>query len=187
MATHASHRIGLSIAFGALFCCLGVIVFKPGRTTGAGDSRQPGASNQADIRSVVPFHGRRLSEQQAKMLRAQLKVFGSQKFWIIAETGEYAPQSEQARFGQQLRQTLVLAGWTETQKVRQRIGSAGFRETSMYAYSRGGDSGLLIFAAPDSIVAGKALNMALSGMLFKTSIERDDSLRNAILVFVGAQ
>jgi hypothetical protein len=186
MATRASHRIGLSIALCALFCCLGVSVFKPGRTVGAGDSRHPEVANQADIRSAI-LRGRRLSEQQVKILRAQLKVFGSQKFWVITETGEYAPQSEQARFGQQLRQILVLAGWIETQKVRQRMGSAGFRETSMYAYNRGGDSGLLIFAAPDSIAAGRALNTALRGLLFRTSIERDDSLRNAILVFVGAQ
>jgi hypothetical protein len=66
-------------------------------------------------------------------------------------------------------------------------GDAGFKETMMYTYSHGGDSGLVIFAAPDSIIAGTALNIAISEMPFRSSIERDDNLRNAILIFVGAQ
>ena len=122
-----------------------------------------------------------------KTLETRLKPFQSQKFWIIAETGEYAPQAEEARFGQELQQALLEAGWIASQKVRQRMGPAGFKETMMYTYSHGGDSGLVIFAAPDSIAAGIALNSALREMSFRSSVESDDNLRNALLIFVGAQ
>jgi hypothetical protein len=128
-----------------------------------------------------------MTKQQMKAVEDRLKPFRSQKFWIIAETGEYAPQAEEWRFGQELQQALLDAGWIASQKVRQRMGDAGFKETTMYTYSHGGDSGLVIFAAPDSIGAGSALNSAIGELSFRNSVERDDNLRNAILIFVGTQ
>jgi hypothetical protein len=141
--------------------------------------------DQRPLAGTTP--GSTLNQQQMKVLETRLKPFGSQRFWIIAETGEYAPQAEKWRFGQQLQQALVQAGWITSQKVRQRMGTAGFKKTTMYPYSRGGDNGLVIFAAPDSISAGTALNIVINEMSFGSSVETDDNLRNAILIFVGAQ
>src|SRR5215471_4644495 len=45
--------------------------------------------------------GRRLNGRQSSALGIQLKEFASQKFWIIAETGIYAPEPEQMRFAEQ--------------------------------------------------------------------------------------
>ena len=134
----------------------------------------------------APAGTRHLSELQVKMVEDRLKPFASQKFWIIAETGEITRDAEEARFGEELRDAVVRAGWIASEKVRQRMGASGFQETMMYSYSRGGDRGLVIFAAPDSMPAGTALNRAISQMPLGSSVERDDNLQNAILIFVGA-
>lgn len=187
MGTRVYQRVGLSIVLVALFWYLWAAVFKPGPTTVARAIEHTDAANPNAIQVVAPSRGRHVSEQQMKALEGRLKPFRSQKFWVIAETGEYAPQAEEWIFGQELQHALVGAGWIASQKVRQRMGDAGFKETMMYRYSHGGDSGLLIFAAPDSITAGTALNSAVSELSFRSSVERDDNLRNAILIFVGAQ
>lgn len=145
-----------------------------------------GGAEPADLPWSFPPGTRHLSELQVKAFENRLKPFASQRFWVIAETGEVAPQAEEARFGEELRNALVRAGWLASQKVRQRMGRAGFQERTMYRYSHGGDSGLVIFAAPDSMRAGTALNSAVSRMLFRTSVERDDNLQHAILIFVGS-
>jgi hypothetical protein len=187
MTTRVYQRIGLSIVLVALFWYLRVTVFKPGPTTAEQSIEHANAANPNAIQIVAPPRGRHLSEQQISALGVRLRAFRAQKFWIIPETGEYAPQAEEWIFGQELQQALLAAGWIASQKVRQRMGRSGFKETMMYTYSHGGDRGLLVFAAPDSMPAGTALNSAISEMSFRSSVERDDNLRNAILIFVGAR
>jgi hypothetical protein len=192
MRARTPPAIGVSIVFVVLVvwisrvALIGLLIFKPGATTAARNGGHDSA-NSSGLQLPAPPTERHMSEQQMKALEALLKPFRSQKFWIIPETGEYAPESEEARFGQELQQALLEVGWIASQKVRQRMGDAGFKETMMYTYSHGGDSGLVTFAAPDSIIAGTALNSAISEMSFRSSLERDDNLRNAILIFVGAQ
>ena len=52
---------------------------------------------------------RHLNAQQSTSLRIQLEQFASQNFWIVAETGIDAPESEYMKFGQQLRIALLSA------------------------------------------------------------------------------
>ena len=130
---------------------------------------------------------RHLNVQQSTSLRIQLKQFASQNFWIVAETGVDAPESEHMKFGQQLRIALLSAGWIESQHILQRMGSAGFRRTKMAPYSHGGDSGVVIHADNASIGAGRRLNAALNGLSIRSSVEPDDTMKNAILVFIGDQ
>jgi hypothetical protein len=192
MSIRTPAAIGVSIVLVVLVAFLrylgliGLLIFKSGPTTAAQTAGHDSA-NSANGHSPAPLRARHVNQQQMKVLETRLKPFGSQRFWIIAETGEYAPQAEKWRFGQQLQQALVQAGWITSQKVRQRMGTAGFKKTTMYPYSRGGDNGLVIFAAPDSISAGTALNIVINEMSFGSSVETDDNLRNAILIFVGAQ
>jgi hypothetical protein len=80
---------------------------------------------------------RHLNAQQSTSLRIRLEQFASQNFWIVAETGVDAPESEHMKFGQQLRIALLSAGWIESQHILQRMGSAGFRRTKMAPYSMG--------------------------------------------------
>jgi hypothetical protein len=192
MSIRTPAAIGVSIVLVVLVAFLrylgliGLLIFKSGPTTAAQTAGHDSA-NSTNVHSPALPRARHFNQQQMKVLETRLKPFGSQRFWIIAETGEYAPQAEKWRFGQQLQQALVQAGWITSQKVRQRMGIAGFKETRMYPYSRGGDNGLVIFAAPDSISAGTALNIVINEMSFGSSVETDDNLRNAILIFVGAQ
>lgn len=172
------------VAFLRYLGLIGLLIFKSGPTTAA---QTVGHDSANSVHSPAPPRARHVNQQEMKVLETRLKPFGSQRFWIIAETGEYAPQAEKWRFGQELQQALVQAGWITSQKVRQRMGIAGFKETMMYAYSRGGDNGLAIFASPDSITAGTALNIAINELSFRSSVETDDNLRNVILIFVGAQ
>jgi hypothetical protein len=130
---------------------------------------------------------RHLNAQQSTSLRIQLEQFASQNFWIVAETGVDAPESESMKFGQQLRIALLSAGWIESQHILQRMGSAGFRRTKMAPYSHGGDSGVVIHADNASIGAGRRLNAALNGLSIRSSVEPDDTMKNAILVFIGDQ
>jgi hypothetical protein len=150
---------------------------------------QPETSNKSGsikVGSLASNLGRHLTDQQVIAIGNQLKGFASQKFWIIAETGEYAPESEQIRFGQQLRQALRLAFWIDSRRILQRMGNAGFQENLMYDYSKVGGIGILIFGAPDCMVAAKALDSALRKMGFNSSAERDDNLKESILIFIGA-
>jgi hypothetical protein len=66
------------------------------------------------------------------------------------------------------------------------MGSAGFKENSMYDYSKVGGTGVLIFGAPDCMVAARSLDSAVKGMGFNSSVEQDDNLKNAILIFIAA-
>jgi hypothetical protein len=101
--------------------------------------------------------GRHLNGRQSNALGIQLKQFASKKFWIIAETGIYAPESEQMRFAEQLRSALLAAGWMESQFILQRMGTAGFKKTKMAPFSHGGDSGVVVFADKASMPAGTRL------------------------------
>lgn len=130
---------------------------------------------------------RHLNAQQSASLRIQLEQFASQKFWIIAETGLYAPESEQMKFGQQLGGALLSAGWIESQFILQRMGSAGVKTTKMATFSHGGDSGVVIRADRASIAAGRRLNTVLNELSIKSSLEPDDTMKDAILVFIGDQ
>lgn len=192
MSVRTRAAIGVSIvlvvlgAFVRYLGLVGLLIFKSGPTTAAQTAGHDSA-NSTNVHSPALPRARHFNQHQMKVVETRLKPFGSQRFWIIAETGEYAPQAEKWRFGQQLQQALVQAGWITSQKVRQRMGTAGFKETTMYPYSRGGDNGLVIFAAPDSISAGTALNIVINEMSFGSSVETDDNLRNAILIFAGAQ
>jgi len=96
---------------------------------------------------------RDLSEQQTRQLAYQLRSFAPQRFWTIVETDGEAPESEQAKFAQSLRRVLASAGWIESPNVLQRMGRAGFKKTVMARHSRGGDLGVVLFAAPDSVGA----------------------------------
>ena len=141
-------------------------------------------------RRIEPLPGirqRHLSVQQSASLRIQLGRFASQNFWIVAETGIYAPESEQMKFGQQLRNALLSAGWIESRFIRQRMGTHGFKQTEMAPISHGGDSGVVIFADHASIGAGERLNLALNALRIRSSVEPDDTMKNAILIFIGDQ
>jgi hypothetical protein len=131
--------------------------------------------------------GRHLNGPQSSALGIQLKQFASQKFWIIAETGIYAPESEQMRFAEQLRSGLLAAGWIESQFILYRMGTTGFKKTKMAPFSHGGDSGVVVFADKASMPAGTPLNTALKALSIRSSLEPDDTMRNAILIFVGDQ
>jgi hypothetical protein len=139
-------------------------------------------------KSTESFPGRRernLNAQQSTSLRIQLEEFASQNFWIIAETGVYAPESEQMKFGQQLSRALRSAGWIESESILLRMGSAGFKATKMMPYSRGGDSGVVVRADKASFRAGRRLNAALIELSIRSSLEEDDTMKNAILIFIG--
>ena len=131
--------------------------------------------------------GRHIPEQSAASLATQLKPFASQRFWIIAETGGTAPDSEQVKFGQQLRSALRSAGWIESEFMLQRHGAAGFQTTKMEPYSRGGDKGVLILTDRTSLRAGSKLNAALSALSLESELQTDANLKNAILILVGDQ
>jgi hypothetical protein len=149
---------------------------------------QPETGNNSDrikVGSLASNLGRHLTDQQIMFIGKQLKGFASQKFWIVAETGEYAPESEQMRFGQQLRGALRSALWVDSRMVLQRMGNAGFQENLIYDYAKVGDTGIQIFGAPDCMVAAKALDSTLRSMGFSSTAERDDNLKGAILIFVG--
>ena len=191
MSSRISQEIGLGIVLILLVSSLsyvgllGLLIFKV-RAISSGPEPEAGARVSADLRGAAA-KVRHLSEDQVKALQIRLQPFARQRFWVIAETGEYAPDSEQARFGRELQHTLTGSGWTASQKVRQRMGNAGFQETMMYPYSHGGDRGLVIYAAPDSMRAGEALNRAISEMAFRSSVDADENLKGAILVFIGDQ
>jgi hypothetical protein len=106
---------------------------------------------------------------------------------MVAETGVSAPESEQMKFGQRLRNALLSAGWIESQFILQRIGPAGSRRTKMAPYSHGGDSGVVVFADKASNGAGRRLSAALNGLSIKSSLEPDDTTKDAILIFIGDQ
>jgi hypothetical protein len=190
MSSRLSQEIGLGIVLILVVSLLsyvgflGFLIFKV-RAIASGPDSESYAGGSRDFRGVTSRKVRHLSEGQVKALRTRLQPFARQRFWVIAETGEYAPESEQAKFGRELQQTLIGAGWTASQKVRQRMGDAGFQDTTMYLYSHGGDRGLMIFAAPDSIRAGEVLDHAISEMAFRSSIEADENLQGAILIFIG--
>lgn len=82
------------------------------------------------------------------------------------ETDGDTAESEQTRFARQLQAALLSAQWSESQKVMLRKGAAGFQETLMATSSRG-DVGVILFAAPDSLAAARALNTALNRMLIR--------------------
>ena len=116
-----------------------------------------------------------------------LKQFASQNFWIVAETGLYAPESKQMKFGQQLRSALLSAGGIESQFILQRMGTGGFKRTEMAPYSRGGDSGVVVHADKASIRAGRLLNTTLNELRIRSSLEPGHTIKNAILIFIGDQ
>lgn len=186
VAPRAHYGFGLGMLFIAAIVYVRLTAFKLDPPPDSPLATQPNALSP-NPGWLALRHGRRLNEQQTRALGIQLRQFAAQKFWIIAETGEDAPESEQMRFGRQLQEALISAGWIESQKVLQRMGTAGFRERSMYRYSHGGDRGIVIFTAPDSSPAANGLNTALSGLEFKTSFENDENLKGAILIFVGAE
>ena len=192
MSSRLSQQIGLGIVLILLVSLLsylgflGLLIFKV-RATSSGPDSEADAGGSPDLRAATLPKIRHVSEDQVKALQNRLQPLALQRFWVIPETGEYAPESEQARFGRELEHTLIGAGWTASQKVRQRIGNAGFQETMMYKYSRGGDRGLVIVAAPDSIRAGEALSRAISEMGFRSLTEADENLQGAILIFIGDQ
>jgi hypothetical protein len=129
---------------------------------------------------------RRLTEFQRVRLVNRLKVFGRQKFWIILDTGGPAPHSEPENFAHQLEDVLVSVRWIRTRTVWQRIGVSGFRQVEMHDYSKGGNSGILIFTPPESKVAAAALDAELRGASLVSSLESDENLRGAILLIVGS-
>jgi hypothetical protein len=165
----------------------GITFYRTSPQRPAGQAERANALNPAEKRSLVRTGGRHLTDEQIRTIGSQLKRFVSQKFWIISETAEYAPESEQMRFGQQLQQALHSAFWVESRKVLQRMGSDGFKEISMYDYSKVGGRGVLILGAPDSIAAANALDSELRGMGFNSSAEEDDNLKGAILIFIAAE
>ena len=139
------------------------------------------------IESFAVRHTRNLNDHESRTLGIELKPFATQNFWIIVETGLYAPESEQMKFGQQLRSALLSAGWIESQFILQRMGAAGFKRTKMASYSRGGDSGVVVRADNSSTPAGRRLNMMLNELSIRSSFEPDDTMKNAMLIFVGDQ
>ena len=88
------------------------------------------------IESFAVRHTRNLDRHTSRALGTELKQFETQTFWIIVETGRYAPESEQMKFGQQLRSALLSAGWIESQFILQRMGAAGFKNTDGVLQSR---------------------------------------------------
>jgi hypothetical protein len=80
---------------------------------------------------------------------------------------------------------LHSAGWIESQFILQRMGSAGFKRTKMAPYSRGGDSGVVIRADRASLPTGTRLNTVLNELSLRSSLEPDDTIKNAILIFIG--
>lgn len=56
---------------------------------------------------------RRLTPDQQRSLASGLKPFVGERFWVITETNDRDPGSEQVRFSEQLSATLVAAGWTK--------------------------------------------------------------------------
>lgn len=202
MAIRPRQRFGFTVGLVALICCFGALV-RYQAISACPSHSQPtdplkalaGIGHQTQSKKLsdnpgpsnpwLAARGRRLTDQQIREVGDQLKTFPSQRFWIVSETDGDTAESEQTRFARQLRAALFSGQWTESQKVMQRKGGDGFVETSMASYSRGGDMGVVLFAAPDSIVAATALNAALTSMLIRTSLEPDDNLKSAILVFVG--
>jgi hypothetical protein len=146
---------------------------------------QPARDLSKDSESFAANRLRNLDDHQCEILSIQLKEFAAQRFWVIAETGLYAPESEQMKVGQRLRKALHAAGWVESQFVLQRQAAPGFKSTKMAPYSRGGDSGVVIRADRASIPAGRRLNAVLNELSVQSSLEPDDTMKNAILVFVG--
>jgi hypothetical protein len=51
------------------------------------------------------------NESEAQRLVAMLRVFADNKYSVIVDSADGNPNSEQARFGQQLRRMLDVAGW----------------------------------------------------------------------------
>lgn len=208
MTIGAHQGITLGVGLGLLVCYIGITFHKIVPNVPKADVTQLRASDSSkslasiDIQRggntsaanpgnkdelLVTPGGRRLADNQIRTLGNRLSAFALQRFWIVAETGVYAPQSAQMTLSRQLQDALLSARWIQSQKVLQRIGTAGFKETSMEPYSRGGDTGVVLFAAPDSMAAGGALNTQLSGMSIRSSLEQDDNLKRAILIFVGTQ
>ena len=124
-------------------------------------------------------------EDQIGGLVNGLRAFAHQEFWIVVEDGGPAAAAEEVGFSRELGAALNSAHWIKTQKIWQRMGAAGFQQVQMQDYSRGGDSGIVIFAAAASTSAGEALNRELRRLSVRSSLEPDENLKNAILIFVG--
>jgi hypothetical protein len=187
MSLRARYSAGLFGVFSIFALAYLILTIRKVDSTQDSTAAEPSNALSNDAKSLGGRHERNLYEPETSALRAQLKIFAPQKFWIIAETGIFAPESEQMRFADQLRSLLLSAGWIESRLILQRMGSAGFKESKMASYSRGGDSGIVIYADNASIPAGKRLNIALNRLLIKSSLEVDDNIKNAILIFVGDQ
>ena len=184
MSLESFYRIGLGLTLAILFWYTRakIATSGPERVT---DAEPPKLASGPSASWNANVNQRNLTEQPSRSLGTNLRASAFQHFWIIPETGVYAPESEQTKFGQELRKALLSAGWIESQVVLQRKGAAGFQRTKMAIESEGGDSGVVLWAARDSIAAGRALNTALNGISIMSSVEPDDNLRKAILIFIG--
>jgi hypothetical protein len=154
-----NHRLALGIGVAGIACLLGSTIHHAGE--------------------------RHLNGDQIGGLVNSLRAFAHQEFWIVVETGGPAAVPEQVGFSRELGAALNSAHWIKTQKVWQRMGAAGFQQVQMQDYSRGGDSGIVIFAPAASTSAGEALNRELRRLSVRSSLEPDENLKGAVLIFVG--
>jgi hypothetical protein len=171
-----NHRLELGIGLAGIACLLGSTIHHADSAL----NRIP-----ATTELIHERRERHLNENQIAGLVNRLSAFAHQEFWIVVETGGPAPESEQGRFSRELGGALNSAHWIKTQKVWQRMGAAGFRLVQMQGDSRGGDSGIVIFAPPASTSAGEALDRELRLLSIRSSLEPDENLKDAILIFVG--
>jgi hypothetical protein len=173
-----NHRLALSIA-------LMGIAFLLGRTIRHADSA-PGRTPLSTERPIIAERRERhLNEDQNGGLVNSLRAFAHQEFWIVVEDGGPAAVPEEVGFSRELGGALNSAHWIKSQKIWQRMGAAGFQQVQMQDSSRGGDSGIVIFAPAASASAGEALNRELRRLSMRSSIERDENLKDSILIFVG--
>jgi len=170
-------RLTLGIALAGIACLVGSAI----RRADSAPGRTP-LSTERPI--IAERRERHLNEDQISGLVNILRAFAHQEFWTVVEDGP-AAVPEEVGFSRELGAALNSAHWIKSQKVWQRMGVAGFRQVQMQDSSRGGDSGIVIFAPPASISAGEALNRELRRLSMRSSIERDENLKDSILIFVG--
>ncbi len=176
MVLHTYHRLALGIGLAGIVGLLGSTIHQ----AGSAPNRIP-----ASTEIVHEPRERHLNEEQLSGLEKGLRRFTRQEFWIVVEDGSPAAVPEEVGFSRELGGALHSAHWIKSQKVWQRMGAAGFQQVQMQDSSRGGDSGIVIFAPPASTSAGEALNRELRRLSMRSSIERDENLKDDILIFVG--
>ena len=123
---------------------------------------------------------RAMTQEQAESLRDAMRLYAGQRFWVLIQTNDYNPNSEQMRLGSQLKEILKSAGWIEDGTIAKNLMYRPLTDSGV-SIGFGADSN----TNPKGDTVAKALSIGLSAIHIDSSLEPFSDISNGLLIDVG--